>query len=143
LRFTIAGLKDSTGVLFFTGTIDGQFHSSDPEYHCSFNSSIVTYGLHKNDARGNPQEVATVIEFAISSSTTSDESTTAYTQAFTSNMAHASLERQLVAAQSSKMELETKLRKKEHTIKQLEHDRRWFADRKKEEKKEGAREDGT
>jgi mitotic spindle assembly checkpoint protein MAD1 len=55
-------------------------------------------------------------------------------------MAHASLERQLVAAQSSKMELETKLREKEHTIERLERDRRWFADREKEEKEEKERE---
>ncbi|KAJ7621523.1 MAD-domain-containing protein [Mycena polygramma] len=58
------------------------------------------------------------------------------TQAFTSNMAHASLERQLVAAQTTKMELETKLREKDLLIEKLERDRRWFSDREQEEREE-------
>ena len=61
-------------------------------------------------------------------------------QAFTSNMAHASIERQLVGAQASKLELETKVREKELQIERLERDRRWFADREKEEKEERERE---
>ena len=44
-------------------------------------------------------------------------------------MAYASLERQLVAAQSAKSELQTKLREKELFIDRLERDRRWIADR--------------
>lgn len=51
-------------------------------------------------------------------------------------MAHASLERQLVAAQTNKVELETKVRERDLTIERLERDRRWFADREKEEKDE-------
>ncbi|KAJ6588512.1 MAD-domain-containing protein [Mycena capillaripes] len=62
------------------------------------------------------------------------------TQAFTSNMAHASLERQLVAAQTTKMELETKLREKDLLIEKLERDRRWFSDREQEEREEKERE---
>ncbi|THH15458.1 hypothetical protein EW146_g5021 [Bondarzewia mesenterica] len=58
------------------------------------------------------------------------------TQAFSSTMAHASLERQLVAAQTAKMELELKLREKETTIERLEGDRRWLAEREKEEREE-------
>ncbi|KAJ7777883.1 spindle assembly checkpoint component Mad1 [Mycena maculata] len=55
-------------------------------------------------------------------------------------MAHASLERQLVAAQTTKMELETKLREKEIFIEKLERDRRWFSDREQEEREEKERE---
>ncbi|KAJ7859581.1 MAD-domain-containing protein [Mycena leptocephala] len=62
------------------------------------------------------------------------------TQAFTSNMAHASLERKLVAAQTTKMELETKLREKDMLIEKLERDRRWFSDREQEEREEKERE---
>ncbi|KAK7042320.1 spindle assembly checkpoint component Mad1 [Favolaschia claudopus] len=62
------------------------------------------------------------------------------TQAFTSNMAHASLERQLMAAQTTKMELETKLREKEMMIEKLERDRRFFSDREQEEREEKERE---
>ncbi|KAF7342010.1 hypothetical protein MVEN_01788200 [Mycena venus] len=62
------------------------------------------------------------------------------TQAFTSNMAHASLERQLVAAQTTKMELETKLREKDMLIEKLERDRRFFSDREQEEREEKERE---
>ncbi|KAJ7507308.1 MAD-domain-containing protein [Mycena galericulata] len=62
------------------------------------------------------------------------------TQAFTSNMAHASLERQLVAAQTTKMELESKLREKDILIEKLERDRRWFSDREQEEREEKERE---
>lgn len=51
-------------------------------------------------------------------------------------MAYAHLERQLLASQTSKLELETKLREKDLLIERLERDRRWFADREKEEKDE-------
>ncbi|KAJ6610457.1 spindle assembly checkpoint component Mad1 [Mycena sp. CBHHK59/15] len=61
-------------------------------------------------------------------------------QAFTSNLAHASLERQLVAAQTTKMELETKLREKDIMVEKLERDRRWFSDREQEEREEKERE---
>ncbi|TFY54359.1 hypothetical protein EVG20_g9734 [Dentipellis fragilis] len=62
------------------------------------------------------------------------------TQAFTSHMAHASLERQLVAAQTAKMDLESKLRERDVTIDRLEGDRRWLAEREKEEKEEKEKE---
>jgi len=62
------------------------------------------------------------------------------TQVFTSSISHASLERQLLAAQTAKLELETKLREKELLVERLERDRRWFADREKEEREEKERE---
>ena len=46
------------------------------------------------------------------------------------------MEQQLLAAQTAKMELETKLREKELLVERLEWDQRWFADREKEERKE-------
>ncbi|KAF8208385.1 spindle assembly checkpoint component Mad1 [Mycena galopus ATCC 62051] len=55
-------------------------------------------------------------------------------------MAHASLERRLVAAQTTKMELETKLREKDMLIEKLERDRRFFSDREQEEREEKERE---
>lgn len=55
-------------------------------------------------------------------------------------MAHASLERQLAAAQTAKLELETKLREKELIVEQLEGDRRWLTQREKEEREEKERE---
>ncbi|TFY78317.1 hypothetical protein EWM64_g5697 [Hericium alpestre] len=57
-------------------------------------------------------------------------------QVFTSHMAQASLERQLAAAQTAKIELESKLRERDVTIERLEGDRRWLAEREKEEKEE-------
>lgn len=56
------------------------------------------------------------------------------TQVFTSNLAQANLERQLVSAHATKVELEAKLRERESQIDRLERDRRWLADREKEEK---------
>lgn len=58
------------------------------------------------------------------------------TQVFTSSISHASLERQLLAAQTSKMELETKLRESELLIATLKSDREWLANREKEEREE-------
>jgi mitotic spindle assembly checkpoint protein MAD1 len=55
-------------------------------------------------------------------------------QVFASSISHATnLERQLLAAQTLKMELETKVREKELLVERLERDRHWFADREKEE----------
>ncbi|OBZ72934.1 Spindle assembly checkpoint component mad1 [Grifola frondosa] len=62
------------------------------------------------------------------------------TQAFGSHIAHASLERQLVAAQTTKTELESKLKEKDVLIERLESDRRWLAEREKEEREEKERE---
>ncbi|KAF9562386.1 hypothetical protein CPC08DRAFT_749502 [Agrocybe pediades] len=61
-------------------------------------------------------------------------------QVFSSTISHASLERQLLAAQTAKLELETKLREKELLVERLERDRRYFADREKEEREEKERE---
>lgn len=62
------------------------------------------------------------------------------TQVFTSHMAHASLERQLAALQTTKTELESKLREKDIQIDRLESDRRWLAEREAEEREEKERE---
>ncbi|KAF8345268.1 spindle assembly checkpoint component Mad1 [Amanita rubescens] len=61
-------------------------------------------------------------------------------QLFTSTIAHASLERQLATSQSNKMELEAKLREKTALVERLERDRRWLADREKEQQEERERE---
>ncbi|KAJ8689494.1 coiled-coil domain-containing protein mad1 [Pleurotus ostreatus] len=61
-------------------------------------------------------------------------------QALTSNMAYASLERQLAAVKTTKMELETKVREKDVLIEQLERDRRLFSDLEKKEREEKERE---
>lgn len=58
------------------------------------------------------------------------------TQAFTSHMAHASLERQLLAAQTARTELESKLREKEVEVERLRGDRQFLAEREKEEREE-------
>lgn len=57
-------------------------------------------------------------------------------QAFTSQLAHASLERQLAALTTNKNDLEKKLREKDAVIDRLEKDRRWLAEREKEEREE-------
>ena len=62
------------------------------------------------------------------------------TQAFTSQMAQASLERQPLSAQSAKSALESKLRDKDAVIERLENDRRYLAEREKEEREEKERE---
>lgn len=41
-----------------------------------------------------------------------------------------------MAAQTSRMELETKLREKDMLVDRLERDRRWFSDREREEREE-------
>ncbi|KAH9946737.1 MAD-domain-containing protein [Amylocystis lapponica] len=61
-------------------------------------------------------------------------------QVFTSNLAHASLERQVLAAQTAKVELESKLREKEGVIERLQNDRRWLDEREKAEREEKERE---
>ncbi|KAI6111850.1 spindle assembly checkpoint component Mad1 [Pisolithus croceorrhizus] len=61
-------------------------------------------------------------------------------QAFSSTMAHASLERQLLAAQTGKAEAEAKLRDRESCIKRLEQDRRFLAEREQAEREEKKRE---
>ncbi|KAI0822086.1 MAD-domain-containing protein [Trametes gibbosa] len=61
------------------------------------------------------------------------------TQAFSTHMSQALLERQLAAAQAAKLELESKVREKELAIERLEGDRRWLAEREKEEREEKER----
>ncbi|KXN91874.1 Spindle assembly checkpoint component mad1 [Leucoagaricus sp. SymC.cos] len=56
------------------------------------------------------------------------------TQLFTNSISHASLERQLLQAQTARIDLETKLREKELAVERLERDRRHFADREREER---------
>lgn len=55
-------------------------------------------------------------------------------------MAQSSLERQLVTAQTTKMELEAKLRERDATIERLESDRRLLAEREQGEREEKERE---
>ena len=62
------------------------------------------------------------------------------TQAFTSQLASASLERQLAALTTSKNDLEKKLREKDAQVERLEKDRRWLAEREQEEREEKERE---
>ncbi|KAI0367856.1 MAD-domain-containing protein [Pilatotrama ljubarskyi] len=62
------------------------------------------------------------------------------TQAFSTHMSQASLERQLAAAQAAKLELESKVREKGVVIERLESDRRYLAEREKEEREEKERE---
>ncbi|KIK95534.1 hypothetical protein PAXRUDRAFT_826920 [Paxillus rubicundulus Ve08.2h10] len=64
-------------------------------------------------------------------------------QAFSSHIAHASLERQLLSAQASKTDLQNKLREKEIYIEGLERDRRFLADREQAEREEKERERET
>jgi len=65
------------------------------------------------------------------------------TQAFASSLAHASLERQLSAAQSERIEIESKLCEKDIVIERLENDHRYLADRENEERQERERESRT
>ncbi|EDR02403.1 uncharacterized protein LACBIDRAFT_332507 [Laccaria bicolor S238N-H82] len=58
-------------------------------------------------------------------------------------MSHASLERQLLMAQTTNTELEKKLLQKDLQIEKLERDRRWLSDREKEEREEKDRERET
>ncbi|OJT05808.1 Spindle assembly checkpoint component mad1 [Trametes pubescens] len=62
------------------------------------------------------------------------------TQAFSTHMSQASLERQLATAKAAKLELESKIREKELVIERLEGDRRLLAEREKEEREEKERE---
>ncbi|GBE85486.1 MAD-domain-containing protein [Sparassis crispa] len=61
-------------------------------------------------------------------------------QAFTSTMVHASLERQLLAAQTAKTELDTKLRERDAVVTRLQSDLRWLSEREAAEKEEKEKE---
>ncbi|KAI0031025.1 MAD-domain-containing protein [Vararia minispora EC-137] len=58
------------------------------------------------------------------------------TQAFSSHMSQAALERRLLAAEMAKGELERKLIEKDAQVDRLEADRRWLAEREEQEKAE-------
>jgi len=51
-------------------------------------------------------------------------------------MEKAALERQLLSAEAERKDLEARLTQKERVIAKLESDRRWLADREKEEREE-------
>ncbi|KIJ53268.1 hypothetical protein M422DRAFT_242402 [Sphaerobolus stellatus SS14] len=57
-------------------------------------------------------------------------------QEFSTHMEKASLERRLIAIEAERKELEARLIQKEKVIAKLESDRRWLADREKEEREE-------
>ena len=61
-------------------------------------------------------------------------------QILNSHMTHASLERQLLAAQTAKTELELKLKEKDIIIEKLESDRRYLDEREQEERGEKEKE---
>ncbi|TEB24118.1 MAD-domain-containing protein [Coprinellus micaceus] len=61
-------------------------------------------------------------------------------QTFTSSLSHAALERQLLTAQTTLSETQTKLREKELAVERLERDRRYFCEREKEEREGRERE---
>jgi mitotic spindle assembly checkpoint protein MAD1 len=56
------------------------------------------------------------------------------TQLFTYTVSQTSLERRLHQAQTSRVDIETKLREKEAQVEQLEQDRRHFTSKEKEER---------
>ncbi|KAG8998937.1 coiled-coil domain-containing protein mad1 [Tulasnella sp. JGI-2019a] len=58
---------------------------------------------------------------------------------FSSRMAAKSFERRLLAAEDAKRDLETALKERDVKIERLENDRRWLADREKEEREERER----
>ena len=60
------------------------------------------------------------------------ELTPAKRQLFTNRLSHATLERQLVQAESARIETERKLRDKELVVERLERDRRYYAEREEE-----------
>ena len=57
-------------------------------------------------------------------------------QAFSSTIAHASLERQLLAAQTARAEAEAKFRERQGYVERLEQDRRFLAEREQAEREE-------
>ncbi|KAH9957583.1 hypothetical protein BC827DRAFT_1224448 [Russula dissimulans] len=59
--------------------------------------------------------------------------------ALNTTLSQAAIERRLAAAETTRMQLETRLRERETTIERLEADRRWLAGREQEEKEEKER----
>jgi mitotic spindle assembly checkpoint protein MAD1 len=59
--------------------------------------------------------------------------------ALNTTLSQAAIERKLAAAETTRLELETRLRERETTIERLEADRRWLAEREQEEREEKER----
>jgi mitotic spindle assembly checkpoint protein MAD1 len=57
-------------------------------------------------------------------------------QALNTTLSQAALERKLAAAETTRVQLETRLRERDATIERLEADRRWLAEREQEEREE-------
>ncbi|KAI9452687.1 MAD-domain-containing protein [Lactarius psammicola] len=60
-------------------------------------------------------------------------------QALNTTLSQAALERKLAAAETTRVQLETRLRERDATIERLEADRRWLAEREQEEREEKER----
>lgn len=61
------------------------------------------------------------------------------THALNTTLSQAAIERKLAAAETTRLELETRLRERDTTIERLEADRRWLAEREQEEREEKVR----
>ncbi|KAH8978120.1 MAD-domain-containing protein [Lactarius hatsudake] len=61
------------------------------------------------------------------------------TQALNTTLSQAALERKLAAAETNRVQLETRLRERDAAIERLEADRRWLAEREQEEREEKER----
>jgi mitotic spindle assembly checkpoint protein MAD1 len=61
------------------------------------------------------------------------------TQALNTTLSQAALERRLAAAETTRIQLETRLRERDTLIERLEADRRWLAEREQEEREEKER----
>ncbi|KAH9981796.1 spindle assembly checkpoint component Mad1 [Russula compacta] len=61
------------------------------------------------------------------------------THALNTTLSQAALERKLAAAETTRMQLETRLRERDTKIERLEADRRWLAEREQEEREEKER----
>ena len=59
--------------------------------------------------------------------------------ALNTTLSQAAIERRLAAAETTRLELETRLRERDTTIERLEADRRWLAEREQEEREEKER----
>jgi len=61
------------------------------------------------------------------------------THALNTTLSQGAIERKLAAAETTRLELETRLRERDTTIERLEADRRWLAEREQEEREEKER----
>ncbi len=60
-------------------------------------------------------------------------------RSFDTTLSQAALERKLAAAETTRIQLETRLREREATIERFDADRRWLAEREQEEREEKER----